>query len=144
MIPGSGANPNGISLQTARLMWIAFLCSACVIITVAHRQKTHPAPLPAASFVWGIAAVGAVDIVVMGMIRRSQLVKADDLNKRGGTEASQKRWASAQLLGFAEGESIVLFGFVLSMMGARPEWLRTAFYDAGLLLLVACWPQPPQ
>lgn len=144
MTPGSGANPKGMSLQSARIMWVAFLCSACAIIAVAHRVKTHPAPLPAASFVWSIVAVGALDIVVMGMIRRSQLVKADGLNNRGETEAGQKSWALAQLLGFAEGESIVLFGFLLSMMGARPDWLSITFYIAGLLLLASYFPQPAQ
>ena len=140
MIPETGANPRGMTLQTARIMWIAFLCSACAIIAVAHRVKTNGAPLPAASFVWSIAAVAAWDIVVIGLIRRRQLLKADDLNKRGETEAGQKSWALAQLLGFAGGESIVLFGFLLSTMSARPEWLSTIFYVAGLLILVAYRP----
>ena len=133
-----------MTLQAARVMWVAFLCSACAIIAVALRLKTHAAPLPAASFVWSIAAVGVLDIVVLGIIRRSQMVKADDLNKRGETEAGQKSWALAQLLGFAGGESIVLFGFLLSTMGARPEWFSVAFYVAGLLILVTYRPQLAQ
>jgi hypothetical protein len=124
-------------------MWMAFLCSACLIIAFAHRLKTHPAPPPSASFVGIIAAVGAMDFVFMGIIRRTQLLKADDLKERGDTEAAQKTWMMAQLLGFAGGESIVLFGLMQRVMGVHPSWISIAFYCAGLLLLLACRPDDP-
>jgi hypothetical protein len=144
MIPGNGSNPR-MSLQAARIMWLVFLCAAGGIIVLAHMtRRSQPPTAPAPVFSRLIAAVAAVDIVVIGLIRRSLLQKSQEQVQRGDAAAGQINWSKAQALGFASGMSIVLFGFVVGMVGARPEWLSTAFYVAGLLILVAYRPQLEQ
>ena len=130
-----------MSLQVARVMWVVFVCWACGIIVMAHmiRRPQPPTPPPPA-FNRLIAAVAAADIVVIGLIRRGLLQKSQENVQRGEAAAGQIIWGKAQVMGFASAMSVVLFGFLLSMAGARPEWFNTIFYVVGLLLLVSYWP----
>lgn len=131
--------------QTARMMWVMFPCAACAIIACAYRIGTpHPEHIPAPSLSWTFAAIAAVDFVVFGILRRSLLARSQEQSTRGEPVAAQATWLKAQMLGFAGGMSIVLFGFVLHLMGARPAWISIIFFVAGLLNLVAYRPQLTQ
>jgi hypothetical protein len=137
MIPLAGSQ-HPLSLSTARIVWLAFLVAACGFILLAHAIRPVPSTTPAPAFKWILAAVAAVDIVVIGLIRRSLMERSS----RGEAAAAKAGWSVAQMMGFASAMSIVLFGFLLSMM--REGWFSTAFYVAGLLLLASYWPQPAE
>lgn len=143
MTPAPGEKPNNLSpLQFARLMWMMFLGSGCAFIALSHivRPPQPQANLPQA-FVWAIAAVGAVDIVLVASLRRKLLTMAQEQQQRGEAELAKGRWMTAQVYGFAGGMSIVLFGFVLHTMQAQPGWIITVFFIVGLLNLAAYRPQ---
>lgn len=141
MIPAPGTEPQSLPPQTVRFLWIAFLCGACGIIAIAHYlPKPQSQPVPAPIFVCAIAGVATVDLVFFGIFRRSILERSRAQSERWETTALAS-WALAQILGFASAMSIVLFGVVLSLMGARPPWVPTAFFAAGVLTLVAYYPQ---
>ena len=108
----------------------------------AHLMHSVPQSNPAPAFKWVFVAVGGVDIVAIATIRRNILGQSREKSLQGETVAAQAAWSVAQLLGFASAESIVLFGFVLSMMVSG--WFSTVFYMVGLLLLVGYWPQPAE
>ena len=137
-----GVGSQGFSLQLARILWGCFLVSACLIMMIAHMMHPLPTSRSAAAFKWAFVAVGAMDIVLIGAVRRNLLERSREKSLRGEAAAAKAGWSTAQLMGFASGESIVLFGFVLSMM--VQGWFSTAFYVAGLLLLASYWPQPAE
>ncbi|HEX4037324.1 MAG TPA: hypothetical protein VHX37_04625 [Acidobacteriaceae bacterium] len=131
-----------ITLQTARFIWVAFLFAACAFIWISLIVRPRPQPAPPVALSWAFAAIGAVDIVLIGAIRRKVLAQSQERSMRGDSDAAQAAWSVAQLLGFAAALSIVLFGFVLSIMGASPPWTSVAFYIAGLLILLGYRPRP--
>ncbi|MGA8108745.1 MAG: hypothetical protein WBD46_16520 [Acidobacteriaceae bacterium] len=133
-----------MTLQTARLIWAAFLCAACCIVFIARILTPPPHPTPAAALSWILAAVGAVDIVFIGALRSKILARSQEQSMRGEKAAAQAAWTVAQVLGFAAAMSIVLFGFVFRMLDARPPWFSAAFFVAGLLLLVGYYPRSPE
>ena len=137
-----GLTPPGFSLRTARMVWLAFLVAACCFIWIAHVMRHPPSAVPAPAFKWIFTAVGAMDIVIIGAIRRNILEQSREKLARGEAAAARAGWSLAQILGLASGMSIVLFGFVLSM--TVQGWFSTAFFIAGLLLLVSYWPQLAQ
>jgi hypothetical protein len=137
-----GVNAPGRSLRTARIVWVVFLVAACWFIVIAHVMHHPPSASAVPSFKWILAAVGAADIVIIGSMRRNLLARSQEQTGRGETAPAQASWFLAQILGFATAMSIVLFGFVLSMM--VQGWFSTAFFIAGLLLLVSYWPQPAE
>jgi MFS family permease len=131
--------------QAARIMWVAFLCAASGIIALAHfvpRPQSQPIPAPA--FIYAITGVAMADLAILGIVRRNLLERSRTLSERGEATAGQAAWAVAQTLGLASAMSIVLFGFVLHTLGARPAWISTAFFVAGLLLMAAYRPQLPE
>jgi hypothetical protein len=133
-----------MSLQGARIIWLTFLCAACGFILVAHllhRPQGQVIPPPGIS--WALAAVGAVEIVFFGTFRRSLLARSRNKAQEGDTGRAQAIWAMAQVYGFASALSIVLFGFVLSMVGAPPPWMSAAFFVAGLINIAVYRPQLP-
>jgi hypothetical protein len=136
-------SPKPLALEAARFVWAAFLCSACGIMAISRILKPQPHPAPPASFGWALVAVAAVDIVFFGLLRRNILARSQQQAMQGDSTAAQASWSVAQLLGMAAAESIVLFGFVLSVLHTRPSWLHVAFYAVGLLLLVSYLPQRP-
>jgi hypothetical protein len=140
MRPG-GATPPGFSLRTARIIWLCFLLAACSFIWIAHvmPQSRTPKPTPAPTFKWILAAVAVADILAIGAIRRNLLGQSQEKLGRGEATAARAGWSAALMLGFASAMSIVLFGFVLSILA--PGWFGAIFYVAGLLLLVSYWPQ---
>jgi len=142
MMPQRGASPQGFSLRNARIIWSCFVVAACWFMLIAHFMRHVSPTAPAPAFKWVLLAVGAVDIVVIGAIRRNFLEQSRDKAARGETVAARAAWSVAQMMGFASAMSIVLFGFVLSMMVAG--WFSTIFYGAGLLLLVGYRPQPAE
>jgi len=139
------ARPNAkpLTLEIARFLWAAFLCSACGIIAISRILKPQPHAAPSASFGWALVVVAAVDIVFFGLIRRNILAKSRQQAMQGDSTAAQASWSVAQLLGLAAAESIVLFGFVLSVLHGRPSWIRVALFAVGLLLMVSYFPQRP-
>jgi len=142
MIPQHGASPQGFSLPKARIIWACFFVAACWIMLIGHITHRVPVSSPAPSFKWILAAVGVVDIVAIGAIRRNILEQSRQKSLRGEAVQAQAAWSVAQMLGFASAMSIVLFGFVLSMMVTG--WFSAIFYLVGLLLLVSYWPQPAE
>jgi hypothetical protein len=138
----TGTPRKGLSLQGARTMWLIYLCSACGFILFAHLlHKPHPHVAPRPAISWAIAAVGVVEIVFFAYFRRTLLAKSQGKRQMGETAAGQSLWALAQLYGFASALSIVLFGLVLSVIGAPPPWISTAFFVAGIVNLAVYRPQ---
>ena len=133
-----------MTLQTARLIWVAFLFAACGIAFIARILTPPPQPTPAAALSWILAAIGAVDIGFIGALRGKILARSEEQSMRGEKAAAQAAWTVAQLLGFASAMSIVLFGFVVKMLDARPPWSSAAFFVVGLLLLVGYSPRSPE
>ncbi len=145
MTPASGTKPQVSPLQLARVMWLMFLAAACLIIAVTYiLSHPHGQLAPQPSLNWDFAAIGAADIVVLAIFRRSVLGRSRAQSDRGEEAQARESWISAQVLGFASAMSIVLFGFVLHVMGARPPVFSTAFFAAGLVMMVAYWPQRPE
>jgi MFS family permease len=143
MIPAPGARPQSLPPQTVRLLWLAFLCGACAIIAIAHFLSRPPSqPVPAPIFVYALTGVATVDIVFFGIFRRSLLERSRARSRRGEAAQAQATWALAQILGFAAAMSVVLFGFVLHLLGAQPPWISTVFFVAGLLNLAVYRPRP--
>jgi divalent metal cation (Fe/Co/Zn/Cd) transporter len=132
-------------LQTARVMWVAFLCAACGFVALSYRvQPPHPEHVPAPYLSLAFAIVAAADAAILGAIRRSRLAKSQEQARQGDAAQAQVSWLSAQVLGLASALSIVLFGFVLRMIGARPAWTSIAFFAAGLLIMAAYRPRLPE
>lgn len=102
-------------------------------------MRHPPSAAPAPPFKWIFTVVGAVDLIIIGAIRRNILEQSREKLTRGEEGAARAAWSLAQILGLASAMSIVLFGFVLSM--TSQGWFSTAFYVAGLLLLLSYWPQ---
>jgi hypothetical protein len=145
MMSQPGTQPAQSQLRVARIMWITFLCWAVADIAIARfRLKPHANAAPSSSLSWAFAAIGALDIVIIGAIRRNALSRSENQAERGETAAAKQSWFSAQVLGLAGGFSIVLFGFVLYLLGAPPAWISTAFFVAGLLNLALYRPRLPE
>jgi hypothetical protein len=126
-------------------MWMAFLIAGCGFVALSHMiRNAQPQPAPSESIIWAIAVVGSVDVVILGVMRRSLLAKSLEQTDRNQVVTGRETWLRAQLLGLASAMSIVLFGFVLHTLGARPAWISTAFFVAGLLIMAAYRPQPPE
>lgn len=130
-------------LRTARIVWVAFLIWACGIILFAHRvQAPRSQPVPPSAVNEGIAVAAIADLALFGFLRRKLLERSRGQLADGESDLAPRAWMSAQMLGFASAMSIVLFGFVLHILGARPPWFSIAFFIAGLLNLAVYRPQP--
>jgi hypothetical protein len=129
-------------LRVARVMWWAFLVSAAGDTALAYfRLKPHAGASPQPAFLWAFAVIAALDIVVIGAFRRSALSRSEAQSMRGEAAAARHSWFSSQILGFAGGMSVVLFGFVLYLLGAQPAWVPAVFFVAGMFNLAAYYPK---
>jgi hypothetical protein len=143
MMPARDAKAQATLLQTARIMWMAFLVAGCGFVALSHIiRNAQPQPAPSQGFVWALAVVGVVDVVIFGALRRSLLARSWEQSNGRQVVAARETWLKAQLLGFASAMSIVLFGFVLHLLGAQPPWISTVFFVAGLLSLAVYRPRP--
>jgi hypothetical protein len=88
--------------------------------------------------------VAAVEIAFFATFRRTLLAKSREQARRGEAAVALKIWTLAQVLGLASAMSIVLFGFVLGLIGAPPPWISTAFFVAGIINLAVYRPQIPE
>jgi len=145
MTPAPDAKVQATLLQTARTTWMAFLVAGCGFAALSHIiHNPQPRPAPSQGLIWAIALVGVVDVVVFGVLRRSLLARSREQSNGRQVVTGRETWFKAQILGFASAMSIVLFGFVLHTLGARPAWISIAFFAAGLLIMAAYRPQPAE
>jgi hypothetical protein len=141
-MPEPGVTGRGLTLQTARLMWVAFLCSQGVFIAIAHtilKQRTHAGPSPA--FIYAIVGLAVVELIYFFSFRGKLLARSRAKAEHGEASAAQATWTLAQVFGFAAAESIVLFGLLLRDLGVQPAWISAAFFAVGVLNLLAYYPQ---
>lgn len=131
-----------MSLRSAQIVWFAFIVWAALIILIAHFLHPRPAQVPAASLKWVLAVIAAADLVILGSVRRTFLERSREKSQRGEASQAQAAWSLAQMLGFAGCLSVVLFGFVLSVMGAAPNWFSAIFYIVGIARLIMWSPRP--
>jgi hypothetical protein len=145
MIPAGKAKSSAMMLQTARLMWAMFLCSAFGFAVMTYfLLKPQPHPAPAPTFGYAIAGVAAVDLVIFAFLRGNLLERSLECSERGAAEDARAIWMKAQLLGLASAESVVLFGFILHQLSARPSWLTAIFFVVGIFLMAVYRPTLPE
>jgi len=131
-----------MSLQTARIVWFGYIVAACLFISVAHLLRPNPDRVLAASLKWIFTGIAAADLLILGNLRRAMLEKSQEKLQRGETTQAQASCSVAQMLGFATCMSVVLFGFVLKILGAAPTWFSAIFYFIGIGLLILWSPRP--
>jgi uncharacterized MnhB-related membrane protein len=143
MNPAPSVKPQTVSpLQVARIIWLMFIGSLGLIIAMALTlMKTQPRSSPDLTFTYAIAGVAVAQLVFLGAFRSRLLGSSRTQSDHGEEVVARQRWVSAQVLGFASAEAVVLFGFVLHTMNARPPWVSTALFVTGVLLMVAFFPQ---
>ena len=136
------ATSKGLTLSTARMLWLVFLGLQGIFIAIAHtilKPNAHAAPAPA--IVYAIVGLAVVEIAFFATFRSNLLARARAKAESGEAAQAQATWTLAQILGIVSAEAIVLFGFVLHMFGAQPVWISTALLALGVLNMLAYFPQ---
>ncbi|MGA9885135.1 MAG: hypothetical protein WBQ34_15580 [Candidatus Acidiferrales bacterium] len=131
------------TLRLLRVIYAA-LVTAIVFYAWIPRGMLHVAvqPIDRALYV-GIAAVAIVSAAMAVVMRNRILPPAlATLQKDPRDAASHRRWRAGILVSYSLALTVVLYGLVLSMMGAT--FAQAApFYAAGLALMLFWWPRRP-
>ena len=142
-MPADDRKPKSVpALQVFRIMWAMFVCSVSAMMVATYTLlKPHPRPSPGPAISYALAGVAVVQMIFFASFRRRFLERSGTLSQRGEADAARQTWASAQFLGFASAEAIVLFGFVLHTMGAQPAWMSTVLFITGFMVFIRFFPQ---
>jgi len=130
--------PREKTLQQVRLVHLAFVVTWFLFIFVLQFEL-KPAVRPIEPIVLGAIVLAAVSSVNVGWTMRRKLLAraAEALQQELQDGADLARWRAANILSFAFAESVMLFGFVLKMMGA--SWGIAGWFFAGGLILLLLW-----
>ncbi len=128
------------SLRNIRIIHFAFLAVPAllyfVLATITITGKGEPSFLPS------VLAVLAVSEVGIGTAFRSRLMRpaAEKLQRSPGDSAAMAQWLRGNILSFAFAFTVVLYGFVIRVLGF--SWNIAAwFFVAGFLLLLLWTPR---
>ncbi len=130
------------AVATMRFIHIALLVATCIYAGMgeflAPRQPRDPGALQVVLLFIAIADVGVALLVRARMVAPATA----DLMRRPDDSAAWNRWRAGHLFTLVMLETVVLFGFVLRMLGGT---FRQAalFYGIGLVLLLIFTPRRP-
>ncbi len=87
----------------------------------------------------GALALAAFSSVSVRWMMRGKMLglSAEALRRDPEDRAGLARWRAANILSFAFAETVMLFGFVLKVMGA--SWAVAGWFFAGGLILLVLW-----
>jgi hypothetical protein len=118
-----------------RVIQICFVAYAVLLIGLAYYLPAHATQKPNAVFqiIFGLLAVLCA---FGGLLFPKMIARAASKPMQSGKVATPvQRWRTGHILRFAFHVSIVLYGFVLHMLGGA-TWLVNSLFAIGLILLV--------
>jgi hypothetical protein len=127
-------------LRSLRILHLAFLAATGLYLAVLFQIRPQEKPLDPVF----VSALGAASFSVIGVgfFLRARMVteSASRLSANAQDTVSLNRWRVGMLISFTCAESVVLFGFVLKILGAA--WnVAGIFFVVGILLLIAWAPR---
>jgi len=132
--------PAQSNLRSARILHLFFLTAAFLYIFVLIQIRPSEKPLD--SIVIGAIAIVCLIVIGVALFLRSRMISesATKLSTNPEDTEALRTWRSGQIISFTFAETVVLFGFVLKVLGAR--WnVAGSFFVVGILLLVAWRPK---
>jgi hypothetical protein len=133
-------NPIANALRQTRILQLAFL--ATVPLFVFELSIIHPQPRPFNPvFALALAFVSATDIGIAFSFRVRKLHAAEErLRSNSQDAAALILWRSGVIISYCFAEAVVLFGFVLKILGG-PWNIAGIFFAVGVLLMFAWTPR---
>jgi hypothetical protein len=132
------------ALRTLRVVYLAFLAGAGLYIFFVGEQFSKAKAeniddvLYSAIIIWGLTSA------VIGVKVRSHLVRSAEAQLRitENEPAALTRWRAGQIIGFAFGEALVFYGFLVRFLGG--SLVQAApLYALGIILLLMLRPRRP-
>jgi len=128
------------ALNEARLLHAAFLTTIFLFVLVVHLAAIGERPV-SLSLVAGIGCAAVADIGVGFMLRKQYMNKAEQaLQVEFDARKALAAWRLANILSFAQAETVTLFGVGLKFLGA--SWkIAGPFFFIGFALLLLWTPR---
>jgi hypothetical protein len=129
------------SLQAVRIIHIGFLGAAVAYLFLALAyfsavRQASPAVVPLAMGIVSLSALG------VAMFYRSRMVQpaSEQLRNNPEDKIAIGRWRGGVIVSLVFCESVVLFGFLLKLIGN--SWsVCGIFYAVGIFFMLAWWPR---
>jgi hypothetical protein len=121
-----------------RIIQISFIVASLMIIDVS--RKIHPqARNVNASLQWAIVFI-AIGVTLSGFLVQRLMLRAQSQSLPAAHNSTLRDWWFIRhILRFAFAQAVVLFGFILHILGST-SILVTVLYVSGILLLLIWWP----
>jgi hypothetical protein len=128
------------ALNEAHLLHAAFLTTIFLFVFVLHLAAIGERPV-SLSLVAGIGCAAVADIGVGFMLRKQYMNKAEQaLQVEFDAPKALAAWRLANILSFAQAETVTLFGVALKFLGA--SWkIAGPFFFIGFALLLLWTPR---
>jgi hypothetical protein len=128
------------SLQAVRIIHLGFLGAAVAYLLLAlayslRVTQTSPSVVPLAMGIVSLSALGVAAFFRSRMVRpASELLRNNPEDK-----IAIGRWRGGVIVSLVFCESVVLFGFLLKLIG-NPWSVCGIFYAVGMFFMLAWWP----
>jgi hypothetical protein len=122
------------------IIYFAFLATFPMFAFVLHTAKPSGGEASLEVLI-AIACVAIVDVPIGHFIRKSHFDRARASLRNNDRTTAVNLWLLGNIMGFTFAETVMLFGFVLRILGA--SWnVVGIFFAAGFLLLLLWRPRP--
>jgi hypothetical protein len=128
------------TLRSTRILHLVFLIVPFLYIAVLFQLNPLERPVTPTA-VYALAFECFATIAAGSLLRaRKVTASAEKLGANPQDAVALRTWRSGQIISFAFAESVVLFGFLMKVLGAR--WnVAGIFFAVGILLLAAWTPK---
>ena len=123
-------------------MWVAFLIAQVGYVEMAE-YLSHPQPPPDDKFKVAMMTVALAAAVIALAVRSRTVAPAAEILKASPSDSGALgQWRKGQILSFVMAEVVVLFGFILRLMGV--PWAHAApLYAVGIGMIIFFYPRQP-
>ncbi len=132
-------------LRSMRIVHGAMLFAAVLYVYIAEKLKPVAVAAPNSILYAAITCVAIALIGVAFFFRKRYVSDAEEKLRQPTTNTNPdtlRRWRAGHLVCFAFGESVVLYGLVLRLLGSATRQV-VPFYVVGILLLIWFTPRRP-